>query len=240
MKNVSSRFSVPGLGMAFLLVLVCLLIAPALVSVTDGAVRGRVTIHRKVGANFKPKADHSGAVVFVAGYATAPPAQTVKLVQRGRSFEPEILPVVRGQVVEFPNLDEIYHNVFSISRARNFDLGLYKKWDPPRKVKFDNLGLVQVYCNIHPEMQAAILVLENDAFAETRKDGSFHMDNVRPGTHEIRAWCARGELVREKITVVAGKETVVNLSLHETLPLVEHKRKDGTDYPSSHDDTPFY
>jgi len=203
----------------------------------SGTVSGTVTIReKKMFGDLKEKDDMSGVVVYLTGYESKPPSKVPNLVQENRAFNPKVLPIVAGQTVSFPNLDGIYHNVFSVSPVKSFDLGQYKSTDPPKDVTFDKPGLVPVFCNIHPQMISFVLVLENGAFSETRKEGKFVISNVPPGKYTINAWKPKTERVSTEIEVKSGKETLVNLELKETGKIRPHKRKDGTNYPGEEDD----
>jgi hypothetical protein len=138
---------------------------------------------------------------------------------------------VAGQTVAFPNRDPIYHNVFSVSAAKPFDLGQYKQSDPPRRVTFERPGLVSVYCNIHPEMISYVAVLENAAFATTSADGAFEIAGAPPGEWQIHAWTPGAQRVSQTIRI--GTEPVVGvaLELRATQPIEPHVRKDGSPYP---------
>src|SRR2546426_4738903 len=105
-------------------------------------------------------------------------------------FSPHILPVVMGTTVEWPNNDEIFHNVFSISDAKPFDLGLYRHPEIKR-VTFDKPGRVDVFCSIHTTMNCIILVLENQYFAATDARGHYALTNVPPGVYQLKAWHER-------------------------------------------------
>lgn len=130
-----------------------------------------------------------------------PPSKPLQVItQRDAVFRPHVLPVVAGTAVEWPNKDEIFHNVFSMSETKAFDLGLYK--DPEvKKVTFDRTGRVDVFCSIHSRMSCVVLVLPNPWFAAVKKDGSYRIENVPAGTYKVRAWHERvpGEL--KEITV---------------------------------------
>ena len=112
-----------------------------------------------------------------------------------------------------PNHDSFLHNVFSQSTARKFDLGSFKKGDAKDK-NFPTAGVVDVYCNIHPEMAATILVLPNNAHARTAADGSFVLDNVKAGRWTVFAYGRRAlKPASAPVTVVVGQDATVNLSL---------------------------
>src|SRR3954465_9075315 len=133
-------------------------------------------------------------VVFIdgpVGGKAAPPEKPVqvittkKITQKSARFNLDVLPVVVGTTVEWPNHDDIYHNVFSMSEPNSFDLGLYK--DPIIKSNtFDHPGRVDVFCSIHTKMSCIILVLRNPYFASVDKAGKYRIENVPAGTYKIR------------------------------------------------------
>jgi plastocyanin len=197
-----------------------------------GAVRGTVQLfEKKLIGGLKERGDKSGVVVYVTGFARPGPAATPDLVQKKQTFIPRVLPIVKGQSVSFPNLDDIYHNVFSVSPLATFDLGQYKGKETPRSVTFDKPGLVPVYCNIHPQMLSYVAVLENDAFVLTQKDGRFEIPNLPPGTLELNAWTPGAQRASQSITIAPGQVLDVTLRVEQTERIAPHKRKDGSDYP---------
>ena len=113
-----------------------------------------------------------------------PPA---RLDQRDESFVPHVLAIVAGTTVDFPNSDRTYHNVFSLSKTRSFDLGRYAA-GRSKAVRFDKPGIVRVFCDIHSHMSAFILVFAHRYFAVTDDDGRYHIDNVPPGSYNVVAW----------------------------------------------------
>lgn len=125
---------------------------------------------------------------------------TVKVSQKRAVFSPHVLPVMVGTTVEWPNKDDIYHNVFSYSEAKSFDLGLYK--DPEfKRVTFDKPGQVDVFCSIHANMSCVVLVLQNPYFAVTDKRGAYAITNVPAGTYRLKAWHERLPPQTRQITV---------------------------------------
>ena len=91
-------------------------------------------------------------------------------------------------------------------------------------------GVVDVYCNIHPDMIARVKVLENSFFAQTGADGTFHIDNVPPGEYPVVAWLASGDEARGKVKVTADSAAEVSLDITESSKRESHTRKDGTPY----------
>jgi plastocyanin len=137
---------------------------------------------------------------------------TKKISQKKAMFSPHVLPVVVGTTVEWPNFDDIYHNVFSISDAKQFDLGFYK--DPVVKsVKFDTPGRVDVFCSIHASMNCIILVLENPWFATTDSKGAYIIANVPPGTYKLKAWHDRLPSQVREVTVPQTGEVKTDFTL---------------------------
>src|SRR6266571_5547426 len=102
-------------------------------------------------------------------------------------FRPLVLPVMVGSTVDFPNNDDLFHNVFSYSQAKEFDLGRYPRGQK-KSIKFDKPGIVKVYCDIHSYMYATILVLKNPFFAVPDEEGNYHIDNIPEGVYTLNFW----------------------------------------------------
>lgn len=209
---------------------------PAPSDPAPGSVAGTVSIVMDSPAG-RARADRSGVVVYLEApmdpalaeqlQDTPPPAHSLRQVNK--TFVPAVSAVLRGTEVHFPNDDMIFHNVFSLSKAKRFDLGLYKS-GTTRSITLTRPGIIDVYCNIHPEMAAKILVLENPYFAITGADGSFAIPGVPPGTYPYVAWHARGEPIRGELTVVASATTRLDITSIETPQSNLHTRKDGAPY----------
>ena len=110
-----------------------------------------------------------------------------RLYQRDESFVPHVLAIVAGTTVDFPNNDRTYHNVFSLSKTRSFDLGRYAAGHS-KAIVFDRPGIVRVFCDIHSHMSAFILVFAHRYFAVTDDEVKYHIDNVPPGSYNVVAW----------------------------------------------------
>jgi plastocyanin len=149
----------------------------------------------------------------VPGGPFAPPAQPAVIEQRDASFGPHILPVLVGTTVSWPNRDEIFHNVFSMSQTKSFDLGLYSADQPAKRIVFDHPGQVDVFCAIHTKMHCIVLVLENPFFSLADAQGRFVIRNVPAGTYKLRAWHERVPGQVKEITVPADGEVHLDFTL---------------------------
>jgi plastocyanin len=139
--------------------------------------------------------------------------ETKKVAQQGAVFLPHVMPVLVGTTVEWPNDDDIYHNVFSMSDPKQFDLGLYKGNPPNKRVTFDKPGRVDVFCSIHENMHCIILVLENPYFAATDEDGHYRISDVPPGTYKLKAWHERLPADERVVIVPTNGEVKVDFVL---------------------------
>lgn len=173
---------------------------------------------------FVPRVDYAAMhdfVVFIEGrFATnrPPPTNvlevtTTRIAQKGAVFSPHVLPVLVGTTVEWPNYDDIYHNVFSMSDAKQFDLGLYKGNPSDKRLTFDKPGRVDVFCSIHANMHCIILVLENPYFACTDEEGHYTIPDVPAGTYKLKAWHERLPAAEREITVPTNGEVKVDFVL---------------------------
>jgi plastocyanin len=187
-----------------------LLAAPALPEeprpdARTGSIRGRVDLRRDpppfearpgvadLGFAMNPRdhPDRRRSVVFLetapSGAFGEPESPPAVLDQRNETFVPYVLAIPVGTTVEFPNHDRTYHNVFSFSKARRFDLGRYSRGES-KAVRFDQPGVVRVFCEIHSHMSAFILVFAHRYFTVTDGDGRYHIDGVPAGSYTVAAW----------------------------------------------------
>lgn len=196
-------------------------------SALAGTIVGKVSMLEKGG---KPAADLSDVVVFVDGVKARVRPATERIVMKGKAFLPHVVAVGVGSSVEFPNDDPIFHNVFSVSGENRFDLDLYKRPKSGTQA-FQHPGVVKVYCNIHPQMSAIIVVRDNPWFAKTAKDGAFRIEGVPPGKHTLKAWHERGGEGTVEVSVPAEGEVSAPVALDATaFRRVPHKNKFGRDY----------
>ncbi|HEX5221492.1 MAG TPA: carboxypeptidase regulatory-like domain-containing protein [Verrucomicrobiae bacterium] len=138
---------------------------------------------------------------------------TKRVNQEKANFTPAVLPIEVGTTVEWPNNDDIFHNVFSMSDAKQFDLGLYKGNPKEKRVTFDKPGRVEVFCSIHANMHCVVLVLENPFYAVTDSEGRYVIRNVPAGTYKLKAWHERLPAQVQEITVAAEGEVKANFTL---------------------------
>jgi plastocyanin len=123
--------------------------------------------------------------------------------QRNETFVPHVLAITTGTTVDFPNSDKFYHNVFSLSKTKTFDLGRYAAGHS-RPVRFDRAGIVRVFCDIHSHMNAFILVFSHPFFAMTDAEGRYRIDDVPPGTYGVIAWNEGSASETKPVTVPDG------------------------------------
>jgi len=157
------------------------------------------------------------AIVYLEGDNLEPAAETPPAVidQKDEMFVPHILAVQRGTRVDFRNSDALYHNVFSFSKTKRFDLGRYPK-GRSRSVAFDRLGVVRVFCEIHSHMSAFILVLPHSYFATTDASGDFRIANIPPGRYDVVVWGDPFRPVRREVQFQSGGSIEMDFVLEPT------------------------
>jgi len=190
----------------------------ARVSSADGVIGGRVDLNRsQVATEERPNAASLGArsarpaelrpaVIYLD---TAPrgafePDESARttMKQQDQTFVPHVLAITVGTTVDFPNADLTFHNVFSLSKAKSFDLGRYAR-GLSKSVRFDRPGVVQVFCEIHSHMRAFILVFAHRFFAVTDASGRYSINRVPPGSYTLAAWY-EGDVRETRSVVVPG------------------------------------
>jgi len=129
--------------------------------------------------------------------------------QKDLTFVPHVLPILAGSTVEFPNSDPVYHNVFSFSKIRTFDLGRYST-GRSKAITFNQPGLVKVYCDMHSQMNAFILVLTNPYFTLSDENGNYAIRDIPAGAHAVKAWFARLPEKTASVTIRPGETTALD------------------------------
>jgi plastocyanin len=191
-------------------------------------IRGRVDVRREpsvparrpavadlaMHAAHDAGADRRRSVVFLetapqAAFEAPAPGRAA-LDQRNETFVPYVVAVTVGSTVDFPNSDRTYHNVFSLSKARRFDLGRYPRGQS-RSVRFDRPGEVRVFCEIHSHMSAWILVFAHRYFATTDAEGRYRIEGVPPGAYTLAAWNDGSVRARRDVRVGEAGEVETDL-----------------------------
>ena len=222
---------------AVLVVAVCCAGKLAGAADNGGTYRAQITIQRAARGG-----DNANVVIWLSPLAPTaegtPPPGHFRLVQRNKQFEPHLLVIPVGSVVDFPNQDPFFHNVFSLYKGKRFDLGLYEAGGS-RTVHFDRPGVSFIFCNIHPEMSAVVLAMSTPYYAVSGPDGEVVIRNIPPGKYRLEVWYERSSpealqaLTRD--VTISGDSSPSPLKVAEvvqgTLP---HKNKYGKDYDKTH------
>lgn len=200
-----------------------------------GAVAGQVTITQKLATqrmrfrlypSYKPIApppedagrsdEYQNVVIYLEPLDFETPDSTLQegleIRQLGETFIPHVLPVTVGSTVAFPNLDPIFHNVFSLSSSKEFDLGRFPQGDS-RSVTFDQPGVVPVFCHLHSDMSAVVVVLDTPWFVVPQPDGRYHIDDLPAGRYRVNAWNERSESAETTITIQVGETVMLDLTV---------------------------
>lgn len=146
-----------------------------------------------------------------AGLGAGAPARAV-LKQQNRRFDPDFLVLPVGSTVSFPNRDTIFHNVFSLSKVKEFDLGYYPTGQS-RTVRFEKPGVVQVYCHLHPNMNAVVLVVPSAWYAQPAANGSFQFSDVPAGVYQVVLWHKSAGYFQKQVRVPENGSAEIELSI---------------------------
>jgi plastocyanin len=155
------------------------------------------------------------AVVYLEGIfpkSASAPSHVAEMAQKNISFGPSLLPIQVGTTVEFPNLDDTYHNVFSYSKTKRFDLGRYRKEEKPGTVVFDKPGVVTLHCEVHGTMRGTILVLDTPYFQKTDTKGAFRFGHLPAGHYLLKAWIGEGDVRSQTVELKAGETLHVDFA----------------------------
>ena len=198
----------------------------------------------------KSESDHAeNVVVWLSPVGTAPPVapsakQPLRLAQHNKSFEPHVLVVPVGSVVQFPNRDPFFHNVFSLFDGKRFDLGLYEAGSV-RNVSFDRPGISYIFCNIHAEMSAVVIALDTPYFGISNRKGEIVIPNVPVGRYSMKTWYETAptetlETMSHEISVTESSSTLGVLPISAGPATTAHKNKYGMEYEPPAPDSPAY
>lgn len=169
----------------------------------------------------QPAPERRNVVIYVSGLkpSAPPPPMRARIAQRDEQFTPHVAAVTVGSTVDFPNEDPFFHNVFSLSRAATFNLGRYRSGTSRSEV-LAAPGAVKVFCQLHSQMSAVVLVLDHPWFTVPADSGSFTIADVPAGEHTVVAWHERIGERRERIRIRPGATTRISF----TLPVLEPDR----------------
>ena len=209
---------------------VLLLASPIAVGapVQRGSIVGEVVVVR---ASLRPPPPVDQVVVLLedAPALDEMPKGPFEMAQADKSFAPPLLIVPVGATVAFPNRDGYYHNVFSPTPDAKFDLGLYRG-GIAKTATLEKPGVVSVYCNIHSQMTANVLVVPNPYYARAAANSRFEIQRVPRGTWHALVWSPFAAPVRETVQVEPGKETQLRLTIRQRSGDERHLNKEGKEY----------
>ena len=201
------------------------------------------------GKKSKPRAANN-IVLWLTSVGSTPPSATLpasgrpRLVQKNKSFDPHVLVVPVGSVVEFPNRDPFFHNVFSLFEGKRFDLGLYEAGST-RDVVFDKPGISYIFCNIHSEMSAVVIAVSSPYYGISDVRGRVSIPQVPPGRYMLRIWYEEAlpeelnNLTRE-VSISGDASSLGAMRLPATNMPQTHQNMYGHDYPPPLPDSPSY
>ena len=171
-----------------------------------GTLTGKVTV--------QGSSNSSDVVVYLEGIRGdfSPPPAPPEMNHVNLRFQPQVLAVMRGATVPFPNSDPVFHSAFSVSTSNPFDLGIYSR-GRKKSFRFENPGIVEIFCRIHAHMQAFVLVLENPYFTMTDKEGNYRIQNVPVGIYTVHVWKSRGVKANQKVRLPQVGATILDFIL---------------------------
>ena len=221
---------------------------PAAVAAQTSAVTAEVSVSKPAPAGHQHgtignRADESQVVVWLTPLdvaaakdpATPAPAKTPELVQHNKTFEPHLIVVQVGSLIQFPNKDPFFHNIFSMYDGKRFDLGLYEA-GTSRSVRFDRPGVSFLFCNIHAEMSAVVVVVDTPYFAQSDHAGHVTIPNVPDGRYQMHVWYERSlpenlKGLSRVVTISEGTRALGPIHVVDNPNYTfAHKNKYGEDY----------
>jgi plastocyanin len=228
-----------------------LLSAIAVNSTAAAQVTGQVTVVAANGSAHR-KSDVS-VVLWLTSLADHPaprlgaqnPLPHPSLIQKNKTFEPHVLAVQVGSEVDFPNRDPFFHNVFSLFNGKRFDLGLYEA-GASHGVRFDRAGICYIFCNIHPQMSAVVVVVDTAYFTVSDAQGNFAVPDIHAGRYRLNLWeehCSTQALEETSRQVTVGENGVSLGAIHlqeSDVPATAHLNKYGKQYDPQVTSIPIY
>lgn len=205
----------------------------------SASIYGKVKIIEKTETSSTDLSSPAHTVVYFTGFESAAKPEPIIIGQKNKSFDPTVVPVVKGQEVTFVNGERVVHNVFSMSQAKQFDLGEVKK-DGVSKIVFDKTGIVDLYCNIHPNMVGTVLVLPNDRYAKPKETGDYEITGIKPGTYNVFVWHRRAAPQKKSITLKSAERLEVNWEVPLITKIAPHLNKEGKEYKVNPDNAESY
>jgi plastocyanin len=228
--------------------LICSSALAATALVHAASVTGRIELRDSKDPAVRRKQDYSGVVVWLERTDKSGPRPApirAKILQKDKTFTPHVLTVPVGSMVDFPNLDPVFHNAFSNYDGQVFDIGLY----PPggtRSVRFARAGIVRVFCNIHSSMTAIVAVVDSLWYDTTKPDGRFELRDVPAGDYQLKVFHERATAAslanaQRSVLVTDAPLQLPQISVSESGYLsIPHKDKFGRDYKPVPEDTGIY
>jgi plastocyanin len=250
-----SNHQIPIRIAIFLIALLIMTSAIGSYAQTTATVRGRVEVAGRVSGKSKytsipetviwltPLSSAPGESASAPPAAPAPP--NLRLVQKNKSFDPHILVVPAGSMVEFPNRDPFFHNVFSLFEGKRFDLGLYEA-GTSRMVRFDRPGISYIFCNIHPEMSAVVITIATPFYAISNSEGQLNLASVPLGRYLLHIWSEgmgpeNAQPLTREVTIAESASSLGVIRVPETTGLsMAHKNKYGREYDEPTPDSSVY
>jgi plastocyanin len=223
-----------------LLIVILAFTCVASAQTADNRVTGTVMVRDSKGV----RSGEPNAVVWLTAHdeqheADPAPPGTFRLTQKNKRFEPHLLVIPIDSIVDFPNTDHFFHNVFSVYEGTRFDLGLYESGSTKR-VRFSRPGPSYIFCNIHPEMSAVVMVMKSPYYAVTSQNGQYSLEGVPDGEYTVQVWFerARPEQLKELSRKITVSENLIvpTFNIDEApSPSEGHTNKYGQEYENPPD-----
>lgn len=196
--------------------------------IADGTIEGKLSVDLMKPSPSRPgylpsptkhpvlKPESAPAIVYLerddGQYPRLKTNETVQIRQFNYQFRPSMVAIQTGAKIDFPNLDDEFHNVFSCSKAKHFDLGRFRKDEISPDVLFNKPGVVKIYCEIHQHMRCFVVVLDTPWFVKTDPEGKFSLNNIPAGEYWLRIFQPSERRIQERVTVMDGQTNTLNFT----------------------------